>query len=129
MEPMKIWPKTLTSAGCRVWHTLGANFLIVDQASEQTNSAGAVAIVSDLHDPFCSAPQVITPSVYELKIALAKRFYDFPAKKLKMIGITGTNGKTTTSYLVRHLLKDCSLIGTIEAIVNNTTFPLSFDNA
>lgn len=86
-------------------------------------AAGAVAVVTDLYDPFCSLTQMITPSVNEMKIELAKRFYNFPAKKLKMVGITGTNGKTTTSYLVRHLLDDCSLIGTIEAIVGNHHFP------
>ena len=86
-------------------------------------AAGAVAVVTDLYDPFCSLTQIITPSVAELKIEFAKRFYNFPAKKLKMVGITGTNGKTTTSYLVRHLLDDCSLIGTIEAIIGTHHFP------
>ncbi|MCP5491482.1 MAG: UDP-N-acetylmuramoyl-L-alanyl-D-glutamate--2,6-diaminopimelate ligase [Chlamydiales bacterium] len=86
-------------------------------------AAGAVAIITDILDPFCSATQVITALVGEMEIELAKRFFNNPASKLCMIGITGTNGKTTTSYLVRHLLKDCSLIGTIEAIIGEHHFP------
>lgn len=48
---------------------------------------------------------------------MAEVFYDFPAKKLKMIGITGTKGKTTTAYMVRDILlasgKKTGMIGTI----------------
>ncbi len=63
---------------------------------------------------------------------LAARFYGDPSSKIKMIGITGTNGKTTTSYLVEKILSEegfnCGLIGTISYKVrgrviqaNNTT--------
>lgn len=86
-------------------------------------AAGAVAVVTDLLDPFCPATQVITALVGEMEIELAKRFFNNPAKKLCMVGITGTNGKTTTSYLIQHLLDQCSLIGTIEAIIGEHHFP------
>ena len=49
---------------------------------------------------------------------LAERYFDHPSQKLKLIGITGTNGKTTTAYLTRRLLRQsgvmCGMIGTIE---------------
>jgi UDP-N-acetylmuramoyl-L-alanyl-D-glutamate--2,6-diaminopimelate ligase len=50
--------------------------------------------------------------------AIANRFYDFPARKLTLIGITGTDGKTTTSYMIKSIIeatgKKTGLIGTIK---------------
>ncbi|MCP5510150.1 MAG: UDP-N-acetylmuramoyl-L-alanyl-D-glutamate--2,6-diaminopimelate ligase [Chlamydiales bacterium] len=86
-------------------------------------NAGAIAVLSDLYDPFCNALQLITPDVSFVEAELARRFYLDPSSQLYMVGITGTNGKTTTSYLVRHLLGSCGLIGTIEAIVGDHHFP------
>ncbi|MDP1880904.1 MAG: UDP-N-acetylmuramoyl-L-alanyl-D-glutamate--2,6-diaminopimelate ligase [Parachlamydiaceae bacterium] len=61
------------------------------------------------------------PKVIEAQ--LSANFYQHPSKQLFMVGITGTNGKTTTSYIVKHLLDEffptCGLIGTIENIVGN----------
>ncbi len=49
---------------------------------------------------------------------LAERFYDDPSTKLKLLGVTGTNGKTTTVTITKHLLESaghkCGLIGTVE---------------
>ncbi len=48
---------------------------------------------------------------------LAERFFDHPSRKIKLIGITGTNGKTTTAYITKHLLDrvgaKCGLISTV----------------
>jgi UDP-N-acetylmuramoyl-L-alanyl-D-glutamate--2,6-diaminopimelate ligase len=55
---------------------------------------------------------------------IAARFYDFPSNKLSIIGITGTNGKTTCSLVLAQLLPDCAIIGTLgwgEANRLNTT--------
>lgn len=58
--------------------------------------------------------------VDDARIALAKisaTYYDYPAKKLKLIGVTGTKGKTTTAYMIRDILnassKKTGMIGTI----------------
>ena len=48
---------------------------------------------------------------------VAARFYDYPAQKLKLVGVTGTNGKTTTTHLIEHLLgaidQPTALLGTL----------------
>lgn len=84
---------------------------------------GAVAViadqpVSDKHAVACVVGDRVDQA---LAGRLAERFFDHPSKKLKLIGITGTNGKTTTAFLVRHLLHaagvKCGLIGTV--VVDN----------
>ena len=58
---------------------------------------------------------------------MAAAYFGHPAKKLKTIGITGTKGKTTTTYMVKSILEAAGiktgLIGTIEAIVGDTRIP------
>lgn len=57
------------------------------------------------------------PSARRALAHLANKFYGFPSQKLKLIGITGTNGKTTTAYLIESILKSAGhkvgLIGTV----------------
>lgn len=59
--------------------------------------------------------------------ALAARFYGYPAAKLTLIGITGTNGKTTTSYLIEQMLQTAGLstgvIGTVNYRYGGKEFP------
>ena len=54
---------------------------------------------------------------------LAPWFYDYPAQKMRMIGITGTNGKTTTTNILRTLLTNTGhkvgLIGTINIMIGD----------
>ena len=58
---------------------------------------------------------------------IAAAWYDYPAEKLKVIGITGTKGKTTTTYMIKSILEAAGhkvgLIGTIEAIIGGKTIP------
>lgn len=60
--------------------------------------------------------------------AIVPYFYDYPARKLRMIGITGTNGKTTTSYLIRAILRNAGfkvgVIGTIQIMIEDEVFPI-----
>lgn len=84
--------------------------------------AGACAVVTDLFDPSLKQiVQVVHPHVAAIESALAATYYQDPSQELLMVGITGTNGKTTTSFIIKHLLDcllgPCGLIGTIEYIV------------
>lgn len=96
---------------------------------EEAIIGGARAIVTDLYDPFCKdVVQIITEDPRAIEGELTTRFYNHPTKSLCMIGITGTNGKTTTAYLVRAILGEESsgLIGTIEYLLGKTSLPASY---
>ena len=58
---------------------------------------------------------------------ISAAWFGYPAEKLKVIGITGTKGKTTTTYMVKSILESAGhkvgLIGTIEAIIGDTVVP------
>lgn len=79
------------------------------------------------------APEGVTViKVADTRYALAMlsaAFFDYPAETLKVIGITGTKGKTTTTYMVKSILEAAGykvgLIGTIEAIIGKETIPAS----
>src|ERR687887_1226477 len=66
-------------------------------------------------------PEVVVPDARAAMGPVAARFYGDPTAELKVVGITGTNGKTTTAFLVRHLLENggigCGLLGTVKRVV------------
>ncbi len=74
--------------------------------------------------------EVTVIRVADTRLALAElsaAYFDHPAAKLKTIGITGTKGKTTTSYMVRSILENAGiktgLLGTIEVIIGDNVIP------
>ena len=80
-------------------------------------SAGAAAVLAERYIPECTIPQIIVSSTREWMGKIAAKVYGEPAKKLKMYAVTGTNGKTTTTWVIRSLLESmgikCGLVGTI----------------
>jgi len=70
---------------------------------------------------------VAVPSVRAAMGRAAANFYGNPSRKLRVIGVTGTNGKTTTAHLVRELLeaqgRRCGLIGTVQTVVGGESLP------
>lgn len=91
-------------------------------------AAGATAVLTDLYNPFLSdVVQIIHPDVNAIEALLAKEYYRLADEKLFLVGITGTNGKTTTACLVKHILDKlgslCGLIGSIEWIIGKHHFP------
>lgn len=88
---------------------------------------GAVAIVTDLFDPTLKqVVQIIHQEVLTIQGQLAATFYKQPSQKLFMVGVTGTSGKTTTSFIIKYLLDQfigtCGLIGTIEYITGKNHY-------
>jgi UDP-N-acetylmuramoyl-L-alanyl-D-glutamate--2,6-diaminopimelate ligase len=80
-------------------------------------SAGAVAVVVDRDVRVEGAARIQVPNSRKALALLACSFYGNPSRKLKIAGITGTNGKTTVSYLVQSICSQAGLragvIGTI----------------
>jgi UDP-N-acetylmuramoyl-L-alanyl-D-glutamate--2,6-diaminopimelate ligase len=64
---------------------------------------------------------VVVPSVREAMGPIASRFYGDPTRELRVVGITGTNGKTTTAFLTRAILEatgvQTGLIGTVKYVI------------
>ncbi len=81
---------------------------------------GAAALVCE-RPLDLGVPEVVVPSVREAMGPAAAAFHGDPTARLKVVGITGTNGKTTTAFLVRHLLEktgtQCGLLGTVKSVV------------
>ena len=93
--------------------------------------AGATALIVE-NNPVDISPPLSMPviEVTDSRMALAQvaiNYYRNPAKEIKLIGVTGTNGKTTTTYLIRSILEGCNdkvgVIGTVSYYNGNKTSP------
>jgi UDP-N-acetylmuramoyl-L-alanyl-D-glutamate--2,6-diaminopimelate ligase len=90
---------------------------------------GAVAVV--VERPLeVEVPQLLVPSVRESMAVAADMFFGEPTKELEVAGVTGTNGKTTTAFLLRSILAAAGrcpgLVGTIEWHVGGERRPAPF---
>jgi UDP-N-acetylmuramoyl-L-alanyl-D-glutamate--2,6-diaminopimelate ligase len=99
------------------------------QFIDSTIQSGAIAIVCE------TFPQEINPKVTYIKVKdsslalsfIASNFFDNPSSQLKLVGITGTNGKTTTATLLFNLFKylgyNTGLLSTVKNQINNEAIP------
>jgi UDP-N-acetylmuramoyl-L-alanyl-D-glutamate--2,6-diaminopimelate ligase len=80
---------------------------------------GARAVVSQKQSGPYSVPLIVVSDVRAALACLAGSIYDYPSQKLRLLGVTGTNGKTTTTHLIEHILGTAGLpvglIGTLGA--------------
>ena len=81
---------------------------------------GAAALVTQ-RSLELGVPELVVDDVRAAMGPAAARFYGDPTAQLDVVGITGTNGKTTTAFLVRHLLegagRQAGLLGTVKRVV------------
>jgi UDP-N-acetylmuramoyl-L-alanyl-D-glutamate--2,6-diaminopimelate ligase len=88
--------------------------------------AGAAALVVERLLGL-GVPELLVASTRAAMGPLAARFHDDPAAELRVVGVTGTNGKTTTAHLVRALLEagdePCGLLGTVESVIAGARRP------
>ena len=104
--------------------------------AEKAAENGACVIIAEEHLNV-TCPLVIVENTRNVMALLCANFYDNPSKKFTLVGITGTNGKTTTTYLIKNILdktgKKVGLIGTNqnmigeEIIETSRTTPDSFE--
>ncbi len=105
----------------RGFHSDGHQFI------SQAFDRGALAVIAD-DSRFAGASGVVLVEDSRRALArLAAAFYDHPSRRLKLVGVTGTNGKTTTTYLVKSIIeagrKTTGLIGTIDYRIGGRVYP------
>jgi UDP-N-acetylmuramoyl-L-alanyl-D-glutamate--2,6-diaminopimelate ligase len=92
--------------------------------AEKAVKSGAVAVLAE-HPLPLDVPVIVVKDTNRAMAVIADAYYDQPTKKLQLIGITGTNGKTTTSHLIEKILTDqgkkLGLIGTMYTKIGETT--------
>ncbi len=110
----------------------GANFDMHDKIESIAEKGAGIIVVEKKPDPsfYEKYPDVTIVSVDSTRYALAflsAAWFGYPADRIPVIGITGTKGKTTTSYLIRDVLEKAGykvgLVGTIETIIGDEHIP------
>ena len=90
---------------------------------EKAYQKGAVAAIVETPLKGEKIPQIVVEDSRSILADLAYKIYKPEIEILKLVGITGTNGKTTISYLIQHILKSnnvpCALTSTIEYIIGS----------
>ena len=113
----------------------GALFICIKGAALDGHSVakemldkGAAAVVVE-HDLGIDK-QIIVENSRAVYSPICANFFGNPADKLKLIGLTGTNGKTTTTFLIKQILenvgKKVGLIGTVQNMVGDEIYPAKY---
>lgn len=98
-----------------------------DYVEEAVKNGAVAVVVEKIQSVTSDITQIVVENTRVAMGEMAAAYYQYPSRKLKVIGITGTNGKTTTSYLVRAVLQAAGykvgLIGTIGNLVGDKIIP------
>ncbi len=105
-------------------------------AAERMLEKGAALVIAE-YDLGLGYRQIITENSREFYGRLCAAWFDHPERKIKVLGITGTNGKTTITNIIKNILMSCGiksgLLGTIrneigdDAVHTDNTTPMAFD--
>ena len=91
--------------------------------------SGAEAVVGEAAQVRTRATHIVVPNARSAMADLAAAFFQQPSRHLKLAGVTGTNGKTTTTFLIKHIcdqaLLRCGLMGTVYYQVGERILPAS----
>lgn len=94
--------------------------------AEAAAQAGAVAFLTERELPL-DLPQIIVKNARKAMAEMAAAFYGYPQREMQMLGVTGTNGKTTTTYMLKaiaeHAGKKVGIIGTIRNMIGQESLP------
>lgn len=111
--------------GC-VFSCVVGTFSDGHEYARQAVDNGAVALLVERELPF-DVTQIIVENTRIAMAEMAAEFYDHPDRDMRLIGVTGTNGKTTSTYMIKaiaeHAGKSVGLIGTIRNMINDTIIP------
>ncbi len=95
----------------------------------QAYAQGAVAVLveKEIENMPADLTVIAVKSTREAIKSITPYFFDYPSRKLRMIGVTGTNGKTTTTYLLKSILEEAGfnvgVIGTIQNTIGERIIP------
>ncbi|MDF2935191.1 MAG: UDP-N-acetylmuramyl-tripeptide synthetase [Paenibacillaceae bacterium] len=101
------------------------------QHAAEAVAAGASALVVEEALPL-AVPMLVVKDARHALAAIAACFNGYPSSRLKVIGVTGTNGKTTSTYIMEKILSDrgyvTGLMGNIEMRIGKTSYPTGSTN-
>lgn len=110
-----------------VFVCINGNHFDGHSVAKQAEEMGAAAVIAE-HDTGVKN-QIIVESTRDAYSRICAAFYGNPAEKLKLIGVTGTNGKTTTTFLIKNIFDKLSiksgLIGTVKNITGDKEYASS----
>ena len=114
-------------AGSLYFCIKGENFDGHDFAQDVSSFGASAIVVEKLQK--VNIPQVVVKNTRKALSEMCAKFYGNPEKNLKFIGITGTNGKTTSTFIIREILKEAGykvgIIGTQGAFINGRSYKSS----
>lgn len=113
--------------GCLFVCVKGANFDGHEFASAVADVGAKTIVVEDDVEVRSDVTVIKVPDTREALAILSANWFGNPGDRIKVIGITGTKGKTTTTYMIKSILENAGykvgLIGTIEAIIGDRHIP------